>query len=179
MIKKINIGYHPEVEELFEHKKEKNMAVSILTTKYVEKLLDLGAEFKTNGVYRLGRFDFYPNKYKARDFRTNETLSIRDALDEVIESNLDSYETTLDPDKIPETFEELVENKNPIFAGALIQTEITTLILILENKGLISSDELNKNLRQVYKEFILPLWKPQKNTDNTEQKENEEKDENV
>ena len=170
-----NIKYHSEVEEIFTHKKEKNMTVTTLATKYVERLLDLGAEFKTNGVYRLGRFDFYPNKYKARDFRTNETLSIRDALDEVIESNLDSYENTLKFNQIPETFEELVENRNPIFAGALIQTEITTLILILENKGLISSDELNKNLRQVYKEFILPLWKPQKNTDNTEQKEKDNK----
>lgn len=155
------------------------MKVSTLATKYVERLLDLGAEFKTNGVYRLGRFDFYPNKYKARDFRTNETLSIKDALDEVIESNLDSYETTLKFNQIPETFEELVESGNPTFSGALIQTELTTLILILKNKGLISSDELDKSLKQVYKEFILPLWKPQKNTDNTEQKENEEKDENV
>lgn len=165
------IEYHPEVEEVFKHKKEDNMT-TILATKYVERLLGLGAEFKTDGVYRLGRFDFYPNKYKARDFRTNETLSIKDALDEVIDSNLDSYETTFKFNQIPETFDELVENRNPIFAGALIQTEITTLILILENKGLISSDELNKNLSQVYKEFILPLWKPQKNTDSTEQKEN-------
>lgn len=179
MIKKINIGYHPEVEELFKHKKENNMSVTALTTKYVEKLLDLGAEFKTNGVYRLGRFDFYPNKYKARDFHTNETLSIRDALDEVIEANLDSYETTLKSNKIPETFDELSKEADPRLSMVLIQTEILGLTLILQSKGIINADELKDSTNFAYEKMMLPVLKASLNTTGGDNVENEEKDENV
>lgn len=48
--------------------------------KFIEKLLSLGAVFKTDGVYRLGRFDFYPRKSNARDYRTNEFFEQEEAL---------------------------------------------------------------------------------------------------
>ena len=48
--------------------------------KFIEKLLSLGAVFKTDGVYRLGRFDFYPRKSNARAYRTNEFFEQEEAL---------------------------------------------------------------------------------------------------
>ena len=48
--------------------------------KYLPILIEAGAEFKTEGVYRLGDYDYYPSKGKARNFRTNETKNIFDIL---------------------------------------------------------------------------------------------------
>lgn len=39
---------------------------------FIEKIKKYGAIFKTDGVWRLGRFDFYPRKSNARDYRTND-----------------------------------------------------------------------------------------------------------
>lgn len=44
-------------------------------------LFEKGARLMTEGVYRLGRFDFYPRKSNARDFRTNEFFTQEEALE--------------------------------------------------------------------------------------------------
>lgn len=49
--------------------------------KFAKKLIQRGAKLMTKGVYRLGRFDFYPRKSNARDFRTNEFFDQDDALE--------------------------------------------------------------------------------------------------
>ena len=55
----------------FETKKEWKVS-KFEAEKFSQKLLAKGAKFMTEGVYRLGRFDFYPRKSNARDYRTNE-----------------------------------------------------------------------------------------------------------
>lgn len=112
------IGYHPEVEELFEHKKENNMTT-------------------------------------------------------------DSCENTLDPDKIPETFDELSKEADPQLSMVLIQTEILGLTLILQSKGIINADELKASTNFAYEEMMLPVLKVSLNTTGGDNVENEEKDENV
>lgn len=53
--------------------------------KFAKKILGLGARLMTPGVYRLGRFDFYPRKSNARDFRTNEFFTQEEALAKIKE----------------------------------------------------------------------------------------------
>lgn len=47
---------------------------------FSKKLLTKGAKMMTKGVYRFGRFDFYPRKSNARDYRTNEFFEQEEAL---------------------------------------------------------------------------------------------------
>lgn len=51
--------------------------------KFAEKLIKKGAKLMTAGVYRLGRFDFYPRKSNARDYRTNQFYTQEEALKEL------------------------------------------------------------------------------------------------
>lgn len=52
---------------------------------FAKNLLKLGAKFMTAGVYRLGNFDFYPRKSNARNFRTNEFFTQKEALAKIKE----------------------------------------------------------------------------------------------
>ena len=44
--------------------------------RYAAELSAAGAEFKTDGVYRLGDFDCYPGRGYARNYRTNKKTCI-------------------------------------------------------------------------------------------------------
>ena len=56
-----------------EHKKERK---HYLDVRYAHELIAAGAEFKTDGVYRLGDFDCYPGRGYARNYRTNKRTCI-------------------------------------------------------------------------------------------------------
>lgn len=57
--------------------------------KFIKKLLQNGAKLMTKGVYRLGRFDFYPRKSNAREYRKNEFYTQEEALKIARKENLD------------------------------------------------------------------------------------------
>lgn len=73
-----------KINNVVNREKTQRKISKFMAGKFIEKLLEKGAEFKTAGVYRLGRFDFYPRKGNARDYKTNEYLTQEDALDEIL-----------------------------------------------------------------------------------------------
>lgn len=77
---KMRPGWLAKYEIRKEWKVDKNEA-----EKFAEEILKLGARLMTPGVYRLGRFDFYPRKSNARDFRTNEFFTQEEALAKIKE----------------------------------------------------------------------------------------------
>lgn len=56
-----------------EHRKERQRKLS---DGYEPALVAAGAEFKTDGVYRLGDFDCYPGRGYARNYRNNRRTCI-------------------------------------------------------------------------------------------------------
>lgn len=82
--KVLNIEFRKIKNNVVNREKTQRKISKFMAEKFIEKLLENGAEFKTEGVYRLGRFDFYPRKGNARDYKTNEYLTQEDALDEIL-----------------------------------------------------------------------------------------------
>jgi len=56
-----------------EQRKEKKYYLSV---RYAHELESAGAEFKTEGVYRLGDFDCYPGRGYARNYKNNKRTCI-------------------------------------------------------------------------------------------------------
>ena len=50
-------------------------------TYWKSKIENVGAKFLTEGVYRLGDFDIYPNRGYARKYKTNKRISIERVID--------------------------------------------------------------------------------------------------
>jgi len=82
--KVLTINFRKIKNNVVNREKTQRKVSKFMAEKFIEKLLEKGAEFKTEGVYRLGRFDFYPGKGNARDYKTNEYLTQEDALDEIL-----------------------------------------------------------------------------------------------
>jgi hypothetical protein len=55
---------------------QKKERAHYLGTRYTHELCAAGAQFKTDGVYRLGDFDCYPGRGYARNYRTNKKTCI-------------------------------------------------------------------------------------------------------
>lgn len=66
-----------DMKEVFDAMREiRKERQHYLGNRYAHELQTAGAEFKTEGVYRLGDFDCYPGRGYARNYRTNRRTCI-------------------------------------------------------------------------------------------------------
>ena len=57
-------------------RKKRQEAKHYLAVRYAHELDAAGAQFKTEGVYRLGDFDCYPGRGYARNYKNNKRTCI-------------------------------------------------------------------------------------------------------
>lgn len=66
-----------DIGEMYNELRERRKQVAHYRgNRYAAELNAAGAEFKTEGVYRLGDFDCYPGRGYARNYRTNKKTCI-------------------------------------------------------------------------------------------------------